>query len=166
MVAVGQMHFAMRWIGPLVNTQGSLFRMSYFLDCHSHGRTWKSLAGGSDNLPDRDDLLHFCIDSMNLNILFQYMAHTLSNPSSPDAGPMSIQIFDSAHTATGKLSFDFCVSAQLQGNINLYGFTLLQLDPKGALMKSLAFKLTSTDAEGIFAAIDDFIYSNPPNHPY
>jgi hypothetical protein len=140
--------------------------MSYFLDSQSHGRTWKSLAGSSDSLPDRDDLIHFCIDSTNLEVLFQYMASTLSNPSASDTGPKLIQIFDSAYTATGELSFDFCVSAKSQGNINLYGFTLLQWGPKGAKMKSLAFNLTSIDAEGIFAAIDGFIYSNPPNHPY
>jgi hypothetical protein len=140
--------------------------MSFFLDGQSPGRTWRSLAVSSDGRPDRDDLIDFCIDSKNLSTLFQYMDMTLSNPSAPNSGPKSVQIFNLAYTLIGNLSFGFRVLAQFQNNVNLYGFTLLQSDSKGDLMKTLAFELTSTDAEGIFIAIDDFIYSNPPNNPY
>jgi len=54
----------------------------------------------------------------------------------------------------------------LGNNIFLFGFTLIQMDLKGASVKTSAFSLTSMDAEGIFVAIDGVGHSNWPSHPY
>lgn len=165
---VGRMNFSMKCEGPLPGTPapaGSLFRMGFFLD-GSKGRTWRSVKISSDDRPGRDDLIDFYVDSTNLDVLFGYLDGILSNPSGLDSGPVPVQVFDSSYAPAGSISFDFCVRAQLPNNVNLYGFTLKQLDQNSVVLKAVDFQLTSTDAEGIFSAIDCLIYSNAPNNPY
>ena len=168
-VAVGPMQFSIKWLGRLpgaISPPGSLFQLSFFLDDQPNGREWRSLAVGSDYRPDRSDILQFCVDTGSLTSLYLYMDTTLSNTSVQNTLPTTIKIFDGAHTQTGTLSFDFRVSASLGNNIFLFGFTHIQMDLKGASVKTSAFSLTSMDAEGIFVAIDGVGHSNWPSHPY
>jgi hypothetical protein len=138
-VSVGKLVFEMEF-GAQINNQISVYRFKFTLDGGTPFEFW--LAGN---------------DCTN----FFGLLDTILTPNQPNPHVATLNTSDPSGAVNGKIDIGVARDLQFVDGISLFSYSFA---PNG--VAALSFKLTSTDAGGMFYVFDDILWSNPPSPPH